>query len=514
MTMDKFILLFVSIMPSNSVLVNWTQTIWDNADKICSDFGRHLYTIQNLDDLNSVTLKINISGDISFWIGGKERRKYFLWNDDKKRLVDEPIGCFQSELKNWQTFHDNQPTLCISFCKHHMRSAFAGLSGKMCLCYHNLHYVKQQVDIKCNVSCPGDTNYICGAPNMTTVYRTEDSIKWKMYEPRTASKRDDCVWVTQDNEKQLIWYQDRCRFEHKYICLIFDKTICKFRGSLTSPCYYMSPEQTNWFEAVRKCRGMGGHLAGKDLIREDNVTLSGSSFWTSLTRIRQKWNNGRRVNDVLLRSEERDPRRTGCLSLEQKNDEWSIRAKPCDEYHPFLCSSALHSPQDIISLTPEKIMQQIFDFDLFIGIVASIVGIFVVVTTLCCCKYIRRPKNKVQPIEPDHFYFVLEKESVYNTISLNTCAHGNATTSIVDNYYDCLAFEGTVQHSERQKFISCKSDIDYQVYSRTADIVTDYDVLQFEPLKRNRCLSSDNYFTVPLKCDKKQNDQDTNNDNK
>lgn len=54
----------------------------------------------------------------------------------------------------------------------------------------------------------------------------------------------------------------------------------------------MSPEQTTWFEAVRRCRGMGGHLAGKDLIREDNVTLSGSSFWTSLTRIRQKWIDG------------------------------------------------------------------------------------------------------------------------------------------------------------------------------------------------------------------------------
>ncbi|XP_076092810.1 uncharacterized protein LOC143064115 [Mytilus galloprovincialis] len=510
--MEKIILLLVSIMSSNSVLVNWTQTSWDSADKFCSDIGRHLYTIQNLDELNSVTLKINISGDATFWIGGKERRKFFLWNNDKKRLVDEPIGCFQSELKNSQRFLENQPTLCISFCKHHLQSAFAGLSGKKCLCYHNLHYVKQDVDIKCNVSCPGDKNYQCGGPKMTTVYRTDDSIKWKIYEPHTASEREDCVWVTQDNEKQLIWHQDRCRFEHKYICRIFDKTICKFRDSLTLPCYYMSPEQTTWFEAVRRCRGMGGHLAGKDLIREDNVTLSGSSFWTSLTRIRQKWIDGRRVNDVLPRYEESDPRRTGCLSLEQRNDEWSIRAKPCGEDHPFLCSSALHSPQDIVSLTHEKVMHQIFDFDLFIGVVASIIGVCVVVTTLCCCKYIRRSKRQVQPLEPEHFYFILEKESVYNTISLNTCAQGNLTTNKNDNYYDCLAFNGSVQHSEREKYVSCRSDIDYQVYSRTSDITTDYDVLQFGPLTRNRCLSSENYFTLPLKCDIQQNYQETNND--
>ncbi|VDH99830.1 Hypothetical predicted protein [Mytilus galloprovincialis] len=87
--MEKIILLLVSIMSSNSVLVNWTQTSWDSADKFCSDIGRHLYTIQNLDELNSVTLKINISGDATFWIGGKERRKFFLWNNaqQKKKLV-------------------------------------------------------------------------------------------------------------------------------------------------------------------------------------------------------------------------------------------------------------------------------------------------------------------------------------------------------------------------------------------------------------------------------------------
>lgn len=58
------------------------------------------------------------------------------------------------------------------------------------------------------------------------------------------------------------------------------------------------------------------------------------------------------------------------------------------------------------------------------------------------------------------------------------------------------------------------SDIDYQVYSRTSDITTDYDVLQFGPLTRNRCLSGDNYFIVPLKCDTQHNYQETNNDNK
>ena len=27
-------------------------------------------------------------------------------------------------------------------------------------------------DRKCYTPCPGDGNYICGAPNMTTIYRT------------------------------------------------------------------------------------------------------------------------------------------------------------------------------------------------------------------------------------------------------------------------------------------------------------------------------------------------------
>lgn len=57
----------------------------------------------------------------------------------------------------------------------------------------------------------------------------------------------------------------------------------------------MSPEQATWFEAVRKCANMGGHLVGKDIVYETDMIFNGAFFWTSLTRVRQRWLNSKIV---------------------------------------------------------------------------------------------------------------------------------------------------------------------------------------------------------------------------
>jgi len=76
--------------------------------------------------------------------------------------------------------------------------------------------------------------------------------------------------------------------------------------------------------------------------------------------------------------------------------------------------------------------------------------------------------------------------------------------------YDVLAFDGTVQYSERQKSISGSRDVDCFFYNRTSDINNEYDMLHFNNHAQNTCVTTDDYFRLSMvnkrnKCDIENN---------
>lgn len=69
------------VLPVSTLYINKTQLKWTLALKSCKDTGNSLYIIHNVDDFNNVTRLLDVEEGTSFWIGGKERRKFFFWND-------------------------------------------------------------------------------------------------------------------------------------------------------------------------------------------------------------------------------------------------------------------------------------------------------------------------------------------------------------------------------------------------------------------------------------------------
>lgn len=111
----------------------------------------------------------------------------------------------------------------------------------------------------------------------------------------------------------------------------------------------------------------------------------------------------------------------------------------------------------------------------------------------------RKRRKQTTPSPLDHFYFILEKENVYNTISVNSQGHVSTVVNTpTETYYDVLAFDGTVQYSERQKSISGSKDVDYFVYNKTSDINNEYDMLHFDNPTHSTCVTTDEYFKMSM----------------
>ena len=52
-------------------------------------------------------------------------------------------------------------------------------------------------------------------------------------------------------------------------------------------------------------------------------------------------NVGKVVSDLLPRSEEVEPRRTGCLTITKEDGKWNIQPGSCNKTLPFLCTKGI-----------------------------------------------------------------------------------------------------------------------------------------------------------------------------
>ena len=61
--------------------ITWIPQTWTQANSSCMNSQQNLRILKDLDTFNNLTMAINITGDVILWIGGKERRKFFIWNN-------------------------------------------------------------------------------------------------------------------------------------------------------------------------------------------------------------------------------------------------------------------------------------------------------------------------------------------------------------------------------------------------------------------------------------------------
>jgi len=61
--------------------ITWIPQTWTQANTSCINSQQNLFILKDIDTFNNLIMDINITGDVILWIGGKERRKFFIWNN-------------------------------------------------------------------------------------------------------------------------------------------------------------------------------------------------------------------------------------------------------------------------------------------------------------------------------------------------------------------------------------------------------------------------------------------------
>lgn len=428
-----------------SIGTYYSQTeVWKDARKLCRNRGGKLLTIKDLDYWDKLVDRLNTTDTRpTIWIGGREDKASWIWSHDLSTLQKRPLGCFTERFSYPSNFTNNQPTLCSSFCRHSMKTLYAGLKGSECFCLHEETKFKSVLDVNCNKLCPGNRYQLCGGDKSVTVYNTQDSLGWHMHKPDAEQTRQDCGQIMRISDNKTMWYSGNCTQRHKYVCKIVNNPgVCNFYKRAI-PCYYASEEARTWFEAAKKCQIMGGHLSDRAVEDEEDLLKHHSFYWTGLTRVVQTWTGySKNIVDLTLpRSQRIENRTRTCLAL-QKNeldDSWSIGSVSCKEHLPFICQShgditesneyTYRNDMDTGITKIDQIDDILFGEHvssvfsrrsvIFYIVISAGAGVFMLIllAIIVCCVRRRKAKKVQKKKEEEHFYFVLEKEeSIYNTI--------------------------------------------------------------------------------------------------
>ncbi|XP_060074940.1 uncharacterized protein LOC132554639 [Ylistrum balloti] len=409
--------------------------VWKDARKLCRNRGGKLLTIEDIDNWDKVVDQLNVTNTGPFiWVGGREIKDAWIWSHDLSVLQTAPLGCFTEKFTYSNTFINNQPTLCTSFCRHSMTMQYAALKGSECFCLREETSFKSVLEANCNTACPGNRHQVCGGDSSVTVYNTEGSLGWHMHKPDAEQTRQDCGQIMRITNNETMWYSGNCTQRHKYVCKIVNNpAICTFYKRAI-PCYYASEDAQTWFEAGKKCKQMGGHLADRAVENEDEDSLLNyhSFYWTGLTRLIQTWIGGNKdlVDFDLPRSLRIENKTKTCLALQrsEEDDSWSLGSVSCKEELPYVCQTSGTIPESNeytyrndqdMELPRAEIEPDDHWFVIFYIVIPSAAGTFmVIILIIIICSVRRRNAKKAQrKKEEEHFYFVLEKEeSIYNTI--------------------------------------------------------------------------------------------------